>query len=370
MSEQKPNSNWQPHLLEESQPLYKAIWESIRTFLSEPMGSSAPSFPRGAIPRTPGYRLDVEIEPWHRAIGQTGESLRQVFRREELPAGTKRLKVADIWNLHLYAGQFRRSELYSALIHVTVIALFTVPFLIQSTEAKQQPKVAELVALNDLGQYKVTLPPSAKKSGGGGGGGERNPLKASKGRLPKFSLSAQLTPPAAVIRNPNPRLAAEPTVVVPPDIHIQSPNMTAYGDPTSNATIPSGGPGFGGGIGTGSGGGVGSGSGPGVGPGRGGGYGGGVFRIGGSVSAPSCLYCPDPEFSDEARKARYQGVVVLWAVVDEEGRARDIRVSRSLGMGLDEQAIRAVQNWRFKPAERYGKPVPVYMTIEVNFRLF
>jgi TonB family protein len=370
MSEQKPKSNWQPHLLDESQPLYKAIWESITSFLSEPMGSSGQSLPRGAMPHTPGYRLDVEIEPWHKAIPGTMHDVLHPEKLPPMPAGAKPVKIADIWNLHLYAGQFRRSELYSMLLHVTVLGLFTVPFLIQSSEAKQQPKAAELVALDDIGQYKVSLPPSTKKSGGGGGGGERSPLKASKGRLPKFSLNAQLTPPAAVIRNPNPRLAAVPTVVVPPDIHIQSPNMTAYGDPNSTSMIPSGGPGFGGGIGTGSGGGVGSGSGPGVGPGRGGGYGGGVFRIGGSVSAPSCLYCPDPEFSDEARKARYQGVVVLWAVVDEEGRARDIRVSRSLGMGLDEQAIRAVQNWRFKPAERYGKPVPVYMTIEVNFRLF
>ena len=369
MSE-RPNSDWQPRLLEENQPLYKTLWESLRTFLSEPIGSGTLDIPRGAMPHTPGYRLDVEIQPWHHAISDTADSMRQVFRKEELPAGTKRLKVADIWNLQLYAGQLRKSELYSALIHISVIALLTIPFLIQSSEAKQRPNVTELVPLNDIGQYKVTLPPSTKKAGGGGGGGERNPLKASKGRLPKFSLNAQLTPPAAVIRNPNPRLPAVPTVVVPPDIHIQSPNMTAYGDPTSGSLIPSSGPGFGGGIGTGSGGGVGSGSGPGVGPGRGGGYGGGVFRIGGSVSAPVCIYCPDPEFSDEARKARYQGVVVLWAVVDEEGRPRDIRVSRSLGMGLDEQAIRAVQNWRFKPAERYGKPVPVYMNIEVDFRLF
>src|SRR5574341_812724 len=187
MSEQKPKSDWQPHLLEEDQPIYKAIWESIRTFLSEPMGGSQPIIPRGALPHTPGYRLDVEIEPWHKAIPRT---MHDVLHREKLPpmpAGTKPVKIADIWNLHLYAGQFRRSELYSALLHVTVLALFTIPFLIQSTEAKQQPKPSELVALEGIGSYKVSLPPSTKKSGGGGGGGERSPLKASKGRLPKFS---------------------------------------------------------------------------------------------------------------------------------------------------------------------------------------
>ncbi|MCI0627448.1 MAG: energy transducer TonB, partial [Acidobacteria bacterium] len=153
-------------------------------------------------------------------------------------------------------------------------------------------------------------------------------------------------------------------------ITIQSPNMAAYGDPLAGSLIPSGGPGSGGGIGTGSGGGVGSGYGPGVGPGRGGGTGGGVFRIGGNVSAPACIYCPDPEYSEEARKARHQGVVVLWAVVDENGRPTQIRVQKSLGLGLDEAAIRAVQNWRFRPAERFGKPVPVYMAIEVDFHLY
>jgi TonB family protein len=138
----------------------------------------------------------------------------------------------------------------------------------------------------------------------------------------------------------------------------------------SGSLIPSGGPGSGGGIGTGFGGGVGSGGGPGVGPGFGGGTGGGAFRIGGSVSAPTCIYCPDPEYSEEARKARHQGVVVLWAIVDESGKARSIRVQKSLGLGLDESALRAVQNWRFRAAERFGKPVPVYMTIEVNFHLY
>ncbi len=332
------------------------------------MGSTPPS--RAPL-RTPGLRLDVEIHPWHHAFSDVFDSIREYRRQQQLPAGTKRIKIQDIWDLSVWKGQFERSELYSALAHTVILALLTLPFLITSTEAKQdKPVVLVGGDLSDIGQYKVTLPTSTKKSGGGGGGGERNPLPASKGRLPKFSLNAQLTPPAAVIRNPNPRLAAEPTVVVPPDIHIQSPNIAAYGDPTSNANIPSSGPGFGGGIGTGSGGGVGSGGGPGVGPGRGGGYGGGVFRIGGSVSAPVCIYCPDPEYSEEARKARYQGVVVLWAVIDESGHPRDIRVAKSLGMGLDEEAIRAVQGWRFKPSERYGKAVPVYMTIEVDFHLY
>jgi periplasmic protein TonB len=123
-------------------------------------------------------------------------------------------------------------------------------------------------------------------------------------------------------------------------------------------------------MGSGSGGGVGSGIGPGVGPGYGGGIGGGVYRIGGGVSSPRLLYSPDPEYSEEARKAKYQGTVVLWIIVGPDGRPREVRVRRSLGMGLDEKAVEAVRQWRFEPAHKDGQPVAVQVNIEVNFRLF
>lgn len=355
--------------LVEIQPWHRSFTATLRELFQ-------PTPPLPPLPRvtgTPLYkapRLGLEIRPWHEGFAQGLQDLFRPQRLAPLPVTSKPLEVADIWETKLYKQQFERTWAVSLLVHASLVVLLAVPFARQAAQAQPEKRVVELVPLDDIAPYKVTLPPSTKKSGGGGGGGERNPLPASKGRLPRFSLQAQLTPPAAVIRNPNPRLAAEPTVVVPPDIQIQSPNIAAYGDPLSSSMIPSGGPGGGGGIGTGYGGGVGSGRGPGVGPGRGGGYGGGVFRIGGSVSEPVCLYCPDPEYSEEARKAKYQGVVVLWAIVDETGRAREIRIQKSLGLGLDEEAVRAVQNWRFKPAQRYGKPVPVYMTIEVNFRLF
>jgi len=77
----------------------------------------------------------------------------------------------------------------------------------------------------------------------------------------------------------------------------------------------------------------------------------------------------DPEYSEEARKAKYSGTVMLEVIVDMEGRARDIRVSRSLGMGLDEKAVEAVTKWKFKPGMKDGRPVNVRALIEVNFRL-
>ncbi len=212
------------------------------------------------------------------------------------------------------------------------------------------------------------LPPSPTKAGGGGGGGDRDKLAASKGVLPKFSRE-QFTPPMVIIRNESPKLTMEPTVIVPPEI--QMPQTGQIGDPLSNILGPaSNGTGSGGGIGSGSGGGVGSGRGPGVGPGYGGGIGGGVYRVGGGVSAPRVIYAPDPEFSEEARKAKYQGTVVLWVVIGPDGRTHEIRVQRSLGMGLDEKAIEAIQRWKFEPARRDGKPVAVQVNVEVNFRLY
>jgi protein TonB len=232
-------------------------------------------------------------------------------------------------------------------------------------EHRQQIRQRVTGIVTDISPY--TLPPSAKESGGGGGGGDRDKLAASRGALPKQSLE-QITPPAVVVRNEAPKLAVDPTVVAP---QIQLASNGPLGDPLSKILgPPSNGTGSGGGIGSGSGGGVGSGRGPGVGPGYGGGIGGGVYRVGGGVSAPRAIFAPDPEYSEEARKAKYQGTVVLYMIVGPDGRARDIRVVRSVGMGLDEKAIDAVRTWKFDPARRDGQAVAVQINVEVSFRLY
>jgi periplasmic protein TonB len=230
---------------------------------------------------------------------------------------------------------------------------------------KDQIKVQISNAVIDISPY--VLPPSKDEAGGGGGGGDRDKLVANKGALPKQARE-QFTPPAVVIRNNDPKLTVEPTVVAPP---ISVANMASVGDPLSNVLgPPSNGIGAGGGVGSGTGGGVGSGRGPGVGPGWGGGVGGGPYRVGGGVSAPRILFAPDPEYSEEARKAKYQGTVVLWVVVGPDGRPRDVRVQRSLGLGLDEKAMEAVRSWKFEPARKDGQPVAVQINVEVNFRLY
>ncbi|HEV2323463.1 MAG TPA: energy transducer TonB, partial [Terracidiphilus sp.] len=151
-----------------------------------------------------------------------------------------------------------------------------------------------------------------------------------------------------------------------------NPNLPTIGATNSpNVTIASAGQGDGAGIGTGSGGGLGPGNGNGFGPGTGGNAGGGVYHVGGGISAPVPLNSVEAEFSDEARRAKYQGVCLIQMIVDAHGMPQDPRVVRPLGMGLDQKALEAVRKYRFKPAMKDGKtPVPVMITVEVNFRLY
>ena len=194
------------------------------------------------------------------------------------------------------------------------------------------------------------------------------PKPPSKGRLPRPS-NRQFTPPTPRFIVPAPLLPVEPTVVVPKLAQLPTIDLPDYGDPLGIPSPPSAGPGSGGGIGTGIGSGVGSGDGTGVGPGKGGGIGGGLYRVGGGVSPPTILSRIEPVYSEEARKAKYQGVVVLSAIVRKDGSIEIVKVIRSLGLGLDENAIAALKRWKFRPGMKGGKPVDVALNIEVNFSL-
>jgi TonB family protein len=202
------------------------------------------------------------------------------------------------------------------------------------------------------------IPMKVGKDGpSGGGGGDASKLKASAGTPPK-AAKQQFTPPT-VLPQQRSKLMMEPTVIA----DIKTPPNTQLGDPLSKLMTPSNGVGVGGGIGSGNGGGVGSGhGGHGVGP--------GIFHVGDGVSAPRPIFTPEPEFSEEARKAKYQGVVVLNIIVGTDGRVHNPRVVRSLGMGLDEKAMEGVKIWKFDPSKKDGRAVAVEMNIEVAFNLY
>ena len=258
----------------------------------------------------------------------------------------------------------RGSFMASALAHAAVVALL-VTVGIFAAHPGDAPRVHSVIK-TDLSSY--VFPTAPTQTRGGGGGGDHDKEQASNGAPPRFAPD-QIAPPAIVVRNENPKLTADPTVIGPPNLTLAE--TRPMGDPLSGVFGPaSNGTGAHGGVGNGSDGGVGPGRGPGVGPGTGGGFGGGPYRVGGRVSSPRAIYDPEPEYSEEARRSKYQGVVVLRVVIGPDGRPQDIRVARTLGMGLDEKAMEAVRQWRFQPALMDNQPVPVLVDIEINFRLY
>jgi len=280
---------------------------------------------------------------------------------------SKPIPVRDIWGFYDYK---QNGALGSTVVHILALAAIFGITILGRRVVQQVVKPHDTVTLVSPDDIPP-LPPSKTQAGGGGGGGDRDKFQAPKGKLPKQSME-QITPPMMVVRNDNPKLTAEPTVTIAPQVKLAPNTLSNLRDPMSHLPSgpPSNGTGSGGGIGAGSGGGVGVGTGPGVGEGRGGGVGGGFFHVGGGVSAPRVIFQPDPEYSEEARKAKYHGTCVLWLVVGPDGKPRDLRIARSLGLGLDEKAIEAVKTWKFEPAMKDGKPVAVQINVEVSFRLY
>jgi protein TonB len=334
----------------------------------EGLGDNFKEFFRAA-PRGP-VNSDLLVD-WNTGFGGFWQNLRDIISPRKMPplkTTSAPVAVPEIWSKNT---QFTRVQALSLAFHVVVIVLIILPFLPDlMSPGTTQAKTMVVTPLDITSPYLPKMPPGAKKAGGGGGGGAHELLPASRGKLPKFSLT-QIAPPK--VKPPdNPKFAVTPTVLGMPDMKVPSPNMSNWGDPMSKVTNDSNGPGSGNGIGSGNGTGVGSGSGGGVGPGEGGGAGGGPFNAGtGGYGVPACIYCPQAQFSDEAVKAKYQGTVLLVAIVTADGRATEIHVVKGLGLGLDEKAIEAVRTWRFRPAAGpNGKPAAVRQTIEVTFHLY
>jgi len=294
------------------------------------------------------FLVPASIElPWYKSIG-TG--IKELINPPKLPPLEVTSKPVPVESLKgLYAGHETTAGIGSVIIHVAVVALLLFVGSLKPVQ-KAMKEFIPLIA-PDLKDYKPKPKPEESK----GGGGSPQKLAATKGELPKVAPKSFI-PPIKTVQDP--KLTLTPTIVAP-----ELPNITAnnYGDPLGKLGIPS----VGNGIGTG----IGSGRGSGVGPGSGGGFGGGAYKIGGGVSAPVAIVKPEPEYSEEARKAKWQGAVLLQLIVDENGVPQEIKVVKSLGLGLDQKAIEAVQKWRFKPGLKDGKPVPVSANIEVNFRL-
>jgi len=309
--------------------------------------------------------LDKLVEmpsPVMSLFGDVREAIHDYLHPRKIESSVAPVAVEEIWS----KPDDGLPKLLSVFVHVLVVSLALVPW---ATSFPKTPNPTETVVMV-YRPINLVLPVADNdKSGGGGGGGKKTLTPPSKGKLPRPAEKQFVPPDPEPPKNPDPTLIIEPTVVAPALAQMPRINLLNLGDPNGVPGPPSAGPGVGGGIGSGQGRGVGEGKGPGVGPGEGGGVGGGVFRVGGGVTPPTVLQRVEPQYSEEARKARYQGTVVLEAIVRKDGTVDIMRIVRSLGFGLDENAIQALKQWRFRPGMRNGVPVDVSLNIEVNFNL-
>jgi len=305
------------------------------------------------------------------ARNSLGESLRILLRPEAQPClGAAPSPFLVRWN----SDNTSRCQWLSLVAHGAIALAFAAAIALH-IDSLALSHGARKAARVDLGQF-LPLPPRPvrveARGRGGGGGGDRDPLPASVGQLPRFTLAPPLTPAQVVIQNPNAIVSVEPTLLGLPDLKLPQPDAPNHGDPLGTVRNNSSGPGSGGGIGTGSDGGVGPGHGPGFGPGGEGGFGGDNYRPGtNGVGYPQCSYCPNPPYTEEARKTRFQGSILLEVLILGDGRVSQARVLRGAGMGLDESALATVRAWRFRPAMGPGaRPVAVVTQVEITFHLF
>jgi protein TonB len=312
-------------------------------------------------PREPKLLAEIIDEPAWKTIAGNIYDLLYPRKLPPLVLTSKPIAVVD----PMKEKRGPASIITAIATHVVIIALLLWAFMaVKQVVTKKNQTLTNI----DVPPF-MPIAPNGPQMGGGGGGGSHDILQTPKGRLPKFE--EQPIVPPMVIKNDHPKLTEEPAIMMPKDIQLPNNNLPNLGDPRTSIVGPaSNGTGSGAGMGTGSGGGIGSGKGNGYGPGEGGGYGGGLYHVGGGVAAPQLIFSVDPEFSDEARRAKYQGVCVVSLIVDAQGNPQRVAVVRHLGMGLDEKAVEAVKQYKFKPATLQGKPVPVEVNIEVNFRIY
>jgi len=315
-----------------------------------------------------------------RLVGELGEASRQI--RQDPGAFFKTAMKGD--NL----GGRRRKMLFrlGLALGIMVYALFltgmVVVWMVQHAKAKtidgDDSNIIHVVNPDDYKPQNIDQPKAAKKAGGGGGGGRNTPTPPSKGQLPMASLQTPIIAPRPEPQIRPPSLQMPEWVQVQPNLIPKPDGLQPTGLPNGVPGPPSAGPGSGSGMGSGSGGGMGSGDGTGVGPGHGYNMGGGGPQIGGGSrnaiatevdSRPVALNRPRPNYTEDARKNKVQGVIRARALIGADGSVKDVRLVSHLPDGLDEEAILAVKQMRFRPATKSGQPVNFWQMLEVEFNL-
>lgn len=250
-------------------------------------------------------------------------------------------RLTDPYNIYLDVDDPNDKRALRVAMFITVLfhlSLFVIRFAGQTVI--YVPDNRQLITLRNLAG-----PPQIA-----GGGQPRSAPKKIEIPKPK---PAPMPFPDPTPDDPEPLYEVTPDVA--PEIIGQVSNDFSIGD----ISAPPGAGGYGGSS---------RGSGVGGGPG---GPGDGVYTVGGGVTNPTPIFMPLPMYTEAARKARVEGIVMLQAVVRKNGTVDSFRVVRGLGYGLDESAINTIATkWRFKPGTLNGQPVDVLANIEVSFRLY
>ena len=263
-------------------------------------------------------------------------------------------------NAHFLIGempapdQFKRSWWESTGVSVGLHVIILGMLIYAATHA---PEVMRAV-VTPIEKFDYIFRP---KEGPGGGGGGR-----PKDPAPPRKMEVKAEKPVDTQPVPKPANIPTPEIVVPistPDAVVTLPGAL------STINLPVGTGAGGGGRGTG----IGTGTGAGIGPGEGGGFGGGAYQVGNGVSQPTLVREVKPNYTGEAMRAKLQGVVEMECIVLPDGTVdpKSIKITRSLDstFGLDQQAIIAVRQWRFRPGMLKGQPVAVIVNVELTFTL-
>ena len=245
----------------------------------------------------------------------------------------------------------------STLAHLALIGVFLL--ILRLAPEALPPELGEQLKID-----MVIFRPDPGPGGGGGGGNKQPdpPRKAEVAAPKKDPISVPATKPI----DPTPEVLKEPppeTAMTLPFQQMSAAEMTLPGTVSGSSTSQS--------TGSGSGSGAGPGTGSGIGPGYGGGFGGGAYRPGSGITLPTVVREVKPAYTADAMRAKVQGSVWLECIVMPDGSVGDVKVTRSLDpiFGLDQEAIKAAKQWRFRPGMRQGAPVPVIITIELTFTL-
>ncbi|MGB7846825.1 MAG: energy transducer TonB [Candidatus Acidiferrum sp.] len=314
----------------------------------------------GILPVGSSGNFEDHSESWiHRVSGNLRQAIRGAKTRPSSANGAPiHFNVIDLSERR--AG----AQTFSAGAHVVILLVM----LFAIASAPNHGSLRKLIPLDSGRKLLAYIPSPDTQStgrpslGSEGGGGEQDPRPARFGNLAPRS-SMPLVPPR-LNRNEDEALPAPPAVF-DPNAPADVATVTHLGLPWMNADTDSAGPGKHHGFGSGDGGAMGDSNGDGAGAGEDNG------PYANVVSPVACLYCPEPGYTEEARKAKLQGKMLLQVLVGTDGAAKKIQVLHGLGMGLDERAIETVRRWRFSPGRDASKrPVTAWVTIETHFQLF